>query len=422
MSPDDVLQHLLERLDYNTREFIANEIGDWPEGILNIFLEAGLLKEIQPANVIECPGCEENCLMPVYNLLNGEDRTAVAFITCDKRQDIGRIPIDFVSLRRWRTGYNLLANLLAKLLDIEETPKQINDFLWRLGRVFLGGDYRELFLIASNADFPPEINTIPKTGPETLLFTLSPLKNLPSNYENKTIPITGFMHMSSVQITLDREGIEKTVRAITTQIKNNANFFYLAGQCWEICYEGQRCTLKDTKGLAYIAYLLQKKGEEIHVSDLNNEINKKLVDTTNQSLNKMTEDQLAEVGLSLSDMGDAGDILTPEGKKRMQQQFKKLKEQIEEAEELGDADKKAELEDQLDNLEKYVAAAYGLGGRSRKSSDPGESMRKSVTTAIKRALKTIEINFPALATHLNNSIKTGLFCSYQPENPITWTL
>jgi hypothetical protein len=38
------------------------------------------------------------------------------------------------------------------------------------------------------------------------------------------------------------------------------------------------------------------------------------------------------------------------------------------------------------------------------------------------ALKAIETVHPELARHLRNSISTGRFCSYRPDQDVTWQL
>jgi len=43
-----------------------------------------------------------------------------------------------------------------------------------------------------------------------------------------------------------------------------------------------------------------------------------------------------------------------------------------------------------------------------------------VTWRIRNAIKKLEPAHPALARHLGNSIKTGVFCSCTPEKVTTW--
>lgn len=70
----------------------------------------------QPAQVIECRGCEQNCLMPVHIRPAENPNPARAFIACDKRDDIGRVQVDFSRLEQWQMTVELLATVLSKLL------------------------------------------------------------------------------------------------------------------------------------------------------------------------------------------------------------------------------------------------------------------------------------------------------------------
>lgn len=67
-----------------------------------------------------------------------------------------------------------------------------------------------------------------------------------------------------------------------------------------------------------------------------------------------------------------------------------------------------------------LGAALGLGGRTRVAADPVERARKAVTMRIGTALKAVESVHPELGRHLRNSVSTGRFCCYRPEEPVTW--
>ncbi len=55
-----------------------------------------------------------------------------------------------------------------------------------------------------------------------------------------------------------------------------------------------------------------------------------------------------------------------------------------------------------------------------KLGDDGDRARKSVSNAIARAIGIIEKQRPALARHLDHSIRMGQFLSYSPEVPVDW--
>jgi hypothetical protein len=64
----------------------------------------------------------------------------------------------------------------------------------------------------------------------------------------------------------------------------------------------------------------------------------------------------------------------------------------------------------------------GLGGRNRKAASASERARQSIGKTIKSVLDRIAQSDSALGSIFAQCIKTGTFCSYQPEPdfPIAW--
>jgi hypothetical protein len=99
-----------------------------------------------------------------------------------------------------------------------------------------------------------------------------------------------------------------------------------------------------------------------------------------------------------------------------------LEQELEEAQERGDGEAAAAAREELDALITALTAAYGLTGRPRRSPDPVERARKAVTRRIRNAMRRITRAHPRLGQHLAASIRTGEFCSYQPEQAILWSV
>jgi hypothetical protein len=57
---------------------------------------------------------------------------------------------------------------------------------------------------------------------------------------------------------------------------------------------------------------------------------------------------------------------------------------------------------------------------SARSGDQVERARSAVTWRLRATLTKIRQVHPALGAHLQRSIATGRFCSYHPEEPVTW--
>ena len=99
-----------------------------------------------------------------------------------------------------------------------------------------------------------------------------------------------------------------------------------------------------------------------------------------------------------------------------------LRQDIDEAEIVGDGEAGANARQELDVLVEHLASAYGLGGKPRRTPDNIERARKTVTRRIRHAVARIDRAHPALGRHLHASLHTGVYCSYAPERDLTWTI
>lgn len=127
MREGDLLEHIFERLcrAHSGEEiFGADEAAEWPAGALEVLIKSRLLERAEPAQVIECDGCERNCFMPVHVRPAEGNRPARAFISCDKPEDVGRVPVDLGRLAQWRITGGMLAGAVARLLGFSNPPHE----------------------------------------------------------------------------------------------------------------------------------------------------------------------------------------------------------------------------------------------------------------------------------------------------------
>lgn len=127
MTESGLLEHIFERLsraDSGEEIFGADEAAQWPESALEVLVKSGLLKRAEPAQVIECDGCERNCFMPVHVRPADGNRPARAFISCDKPEDVGRVPVELCRLTQWRITGGMLAGAAARLLGFTNPPHE----------------------------------------------------------------------------------------------------------------------------------------------------------------------------------------------------------------------------------------------------------------------------------------------------------
>jgi tetratricopeptide (TPR) repeat protein len=174
------------------------------------------------------------------------------------------------------------------------------------------------------------------------------------------------------------------------------NVFRKEGDYWTIVYDGETVRLKDSKGLGYIAYLLQHPGTEFHAAELVGTLDGR------------------------SDAGDAGALLDPKAKAAYRRRLEELRKETEEAERFNDPGRASNARREIELLSGQLAAAIGLGGRDRKAASGAERARLTVTKRIKAVVEKIRERNQAFGRHLAKNLKTGYFCSYTPEHPVPW--
>jgi hypothetical protein len=181
------------------------------------------------------------------------------------------------------------------------------------------------------------------------------------------------------------------------------DLFRREGDYWTIAWRGTVCRLRDVYGLHHIAQLLRHPGREFHVLDLVH----------------------AGCGGSPRVRFGAGiEALDPRAKSEYRQRLSELREEVDEAERLGDPARATRAAAERDLIAEQLAAAVGLGGRDRMAATVAERARSAVTHGIRRALRRLRQVQPALADELGLRIKTGVYCVYVPDpvHPTEWVL
>lgn len=187
--------------------------------------------------------------------------------------------------------------------------------------------------------------------------------------------------------------------AVRRSAIEKADVFRRDGEYWTVGHRGLVVTLRDTKGLRNLARLLAEPRREFHVLDL------------------VTE--AGEGGLPMEGRGDP--VIDETARTRYKRRITELEEEIEEADQRSDGEAKAAAQEEVDALVAELAGAYGLGGRPRRAPDHVERARKAVSRRLRDAVSRIDRAHPALGRHLAASIRTGVFCSYEPEHDMEWS-
>ena len=135
MNQADVLPAVLDRLTAAAGEvalFSERELAEWPAAALAQIKAEGLLVKGSPANVVVCPGCEDDCAMPVETDTT-PGGTLRAFVVCDQRDDVARVAIARDLLEQWTCSPERVADVLAQLLGIRRSGNDATARRWDVG-------------------------------------------------------------------------------------------------------------------------------------------------------------------------------------------------------------------------------------------------------------------------------------------------
>jgi hypothetical protein len=195
------------------------------------------------------------------------------------------------------------------------------------------------------------------------------------------------------------------------------------GEYWAIGYGPILFRLKNTKGVGYLEHLLRHPGVEFHSLDLVRAgIGPAEPHDDHQQRDTSAAANLAQAGLQVGGLGDAGEMLDDQAKAAYRRRLAELREELEEAREFSHDEQAARVEEEIAALTRELSRAIGLRGRSRRAAAASERARQSVTRAIKSAIERIAGNSPALGGLLSSTIRTRTFCLYSPhpEHTIVW--
>jgi hypothetical protein len=165
--------------------------------------------------------------------------------------------------------------------------------------------------------------------------------------------------------------------------------FRFDGGSWELAYADRRVHLPDAKGLRDLAVLLAQPGRPVPALRL----------------------------LGAEEAAGADPVLDDRARAAYRARLDELEAEIDQASEWRDPVRAERAEAERQALIAELAAAAGLGGRTRRLGDPAERARKTVTARIRDSLRRIDRAHPPLGEHLRATVTTGTTCCYSPPAP-----
>jgi non-specific serine/threonine protein kinase len=115
--------------------------------------------------------------------------------------------------------------------------------------------------------------------------------------------------------------------------------------------------------------------------------------------------------------GDAGPLLDERAKQQYRARVGELRSELDEASAHNDLGRAERLRAELDALSRELARAVGLGGRDRRAASHAERARINVQRRLRDVIRRVEEQDPVLGEHLDRSLRTGVFCRYEPVWP-----
>jgi TolB-like protein/tetratricopeptide (TPR) repeat protein len=171
--------------------------------------------------------------------------------------------------------------------------------------------------------------------------------------------------------------------------------FRREGELWSVGFAGSVVRFGDAKGFGDLVVLLARPGEDVHCLEL--------------------------AGRDAEPRG-ADALFDERARREIRVRIDELEEQIAAADAAADPVRGERARDELDQLVTSLAGALGLGGRPRRAGSAVERARSTVTWRIRSAIRKIAGAHAPLGRHLENAIRTGTRCAYQPETAVDWLL
>lgn len=164
-----------------------------------------------------------------------------------------------------------------------------------------------------------------------------------------------------------------------------------AGRVWRLRWQGREAHVPDSKGMQDIARLLASP-EEIHAAELYGAVKEdRGAAMTDDEARRAYRSRLAELDAALDDADVAGDQMAGE---------------------------RARVE--RDALIDELRHNFDVHGRPRHLGDTSERARKAVSARIRDAIKVIGAVDDQIGDHFRTSVRTGVFCAYEPPVPCRW--
>lgn len=208
--------------------------------------------------------------------------------------------------------------------------------------------------------------------------------------------------------------LERGLRQQIDATHREACFFRRKGAIWEICLDGQETTIKDSKGIQYIRYLLAHRKVLKEALEIERACNNKTRSNRPQADESMSFEDGLHVGeMDLSELDKRNFSLTT-----VRAQKTVWEGQLEQE---TDPSEQANLREKIEQVAKYISSYKDIHGKTRPTG-PLESARKRVSNNINRAkICLLKVN-EDIGRHFGAFVKPcGTAFVYETDREIDWS-
>jgi len=183
-------------------------------------------------------------------------------------------------------------------------------------------------------------------------------------------------------------------------LSHQVNRFVFEEGHWTISYGERTARFEDSNGFHFLHVLVASPGIIIPIAGL-----------------------LAAVdGGPPVVLGSAGEILDAQAIRAYEGRLREIESELATIAQNRDRRLATALTEEAAFIERELASARGLNGRTRLASNDLDRARRRVRMAVNRAISRIAGPLPDLSRHLEATVRIGHVTSYLPENEVTWVV
>jgi hypothetical protein len=323
-----------------------------------------------------------------------------------------------VSIERleiWRVVLDGLVKAITRTLGVQDSFRVlIEDRLWLVGTLSLGGPARDVFLVRGAA-WP---NGGPNLASDARLATaVRPVILVPHRLPDDPAWRSEGRILLSMSEFDWFGGHQEVARMITDRVAahehrtglTNGAQFRKDGPVWAVRFGGKSVQVDNLVGMGYIAELLRHPRTPIEAGSLvavgcENTGGPAAIEEA-----RVVSATAAMQGIPLTDAKAIKAVRTELARKKGE-----LKDSP------ADDETRTKLQREIAQLQEYLAQVKGRHGRSRTTGGIAARSRSRVKHAIDRAIARVAEQHLPLANHLQGSIRTGNCLVYMPTEVPDW--